>query len=71
MVDEHNTWKSTGDNDSDVNSNINPDVNPDVNSDIDSDMYDPYDLENYVVALEEMYNFFKYFYNRVTNSSRN
>jgi hypothetical protein len=67
MVDEHNTWKSTGDNDSNVNSNINPDVN----SDIDSDTYDPYDLENYVVALEEMYNFFKYFYNRVTNSSQN
>jgi hypothetical protein len=55
MVDENNTWKTTGDND----------------SDIESDTYDPYDLGNYVVAIEEIYNFFKYFYNRVVNISQN
>jgi hypothetical protein len=66
-MDEHNTWKSTGDNDS----VINPDVNSDVNSDIDSDTYDPYDLENYMIALDKIYNFFKYYYNGFVSLVRN
>jgi len=54
MVDENETWKTVGDKDSDV----------------DSDMYDPYDLENYAIALDKIYSFFVYYYNGVVSLVR-